>query len=118
MSCRPLAELQPPRLKGSADGLHPNSSRYQGQSQSWVSLCKWDGVRGTPGGRAALVLQALEAVARVSKGFGLALCTRQRPALGDLLAAPLQAAIRIPQVRMRLRSTIKTRALPAVCELL
>ncbi|KAK9827309.1 hypothetical protein WJX81_002974 [Elliptochloris bilobata] len=52
---------------------------------------------GTPGGRAAAaaVLQALEAVARVSRGFSLALTTR-RPALGDLLAAPLVAAIRIP----------------------
>lgn len=56
---------------------------------------------GGPGGRgaAALVQQALEAVSRASKGFSLALCTRQRPAIGDLLAAPLQAAIRIPQAR-------------------
>lgn len=47
----------------------------------------------------ALVQQALEAVSRVSKGFSLQLCTQTRPAIGDLLAGPLRAAIHIPQAR-------------------
>lgn len=45
----------------------------------------------------ALVQQALEAVSRASKGFSLQLCTQTRPAIGDLLAPPLRAAIHIPQ---------------------
>jgi hypothetical protein len=45
-----------------------------------------------------LVQQALEAVSRASKGFSLQLCTQTRPQIGDLLAAPLQAAIHILQV--------------------
>ena len=47
----------------------------------------------------ALVQQAVEAVARTSKGFSLNLCTRARPGLADLLAEPLRAAIAIPQAR-------------------
>ncbi|CAL8470725.1 g10267 [Coccomyxa elongata] len=46
----------------------------------------------------ALVQQALEAVSRSSKGFSLQLCTQTRPAIGELLAPPLRAAILIPQV--------------------
>lgn len=46
----------------------------------------------------ALLQQALEAVTRLSKGFSLQLCTRLRPQLGVLLAAPLDAARQIPQV--------------------
>jgi hypothetical protein len=45
------------------------------------------------------VQQALEAVARASKGFSLHLVTRARPALADLLSGPLRAAIAIPQAR-------------------
>ena len=47
----------------------------------------------------ALVQQALEAVARASKGLSLHLCTVSRPALAGLLEGPLRAAIHIPQAR-------------------
>lgn len=43
-------------------------------------------------------LQALEGLNRLSKGLTLQLCTVKRPAVGESLAAPLQAALRIPQV--------------------
>jgi hypothetical protein len=55
-------------------------------------------------GAEALVQQALEAVARASKGFSLHLCTVSRPRLADLLEGPLHAAIHIPQARASART--------------
>ena len=44
------------------------------------------------------MVQALEGLNRLSKGLTLNLCTKQRPAVGERLAAPLQAAMRTVQV--------------------
>ena len=86
--------LSPPRstqVEAAAGLLRPLLARVETQLPAAAAAA------GAPAGRAAAaaVLQALEAIARVSKGFSLALTTK-RPALGDLLAAPLAAAIRIP----------------------
>ncbi|KAL0051899.1 hypothetical protein WJX82_004175 [Trebouxia sp. C0006] len=55
---------------------------------------------GAAAGRPAptlLIQQALEAIARISKGFNANLCTRVRPEIGSLLITAVEAALRIPQ---------------------
>lgn len=46
------------------------------------------------------VLQALEAITRMSKGLSLGLCTRTCPKIGALLQRPLQLALQCPLVRV------------------
>ena len=46
----------------------------------------------------SFMLQALEGLNRLTKGLTLQLCTVKRPAVGEQLAVPLQAALSISQV--------------------
>mmetsp|Transcript_5354 Transcript_5354/g.11718 ORF Transcript_5354/g.11718 Transcript_5354/m.11718 type:complete len:1077 (-) Transcript_5354:655-3885(-) len=45
-----------------------------------------------------LILQALEAIVRLSKGFRPDMCTRTRPQLGQMFARCLEVAIQVPKV--------------------
>lgn len=50
------------------------------------SLARASSAAGVPGGSPApslLIQQALEAIARISKGFNANLCTRVRPEIGE-----------------------------------
>ena len=46
-------------------------------------------------------MQALEGLNRLTKGLNLQLCTVKRPAVGEQLAVPLQAALSISRVPPR-----------------